>query len=141
MNKVKYVIPEEEVADKTIKAQIKPIYTEYEIEDECIKWDGTLDYTKIPTCMAENEERNKLILELLKENKDNYCLILSDRLDGLRWLHNSLGKGVMIDGSMTTKKAKAEREQAIEKMRNKEEHYLFASFGLARERIRYKAFK
>lgn len=133
MNKVKYQIDEKEIADKIIKAEIKPIYTDYEIPIDCQKTDGTLDYTKMPTALAESETRNKLILELLKENKDNYCLILSDRLVGLEILHNRLGNGLLIDGSQTSKKAKKEREEAIEKIRNKEEHYLFATLQLARE--------
>jgi superfamily II DNA or RNA helicase len=40
---------------------------------------------------------------------------------------------VMIDGSMTTKKGKAEREQAIEDMRSGKKRYLFASYRLAKE--------
>lgn len=138
MNKVKYRIEEDAIQDKIIKAEIIPIYTNYEIPEDCMKWDGTLNYTKLPTYMAENVERNNLILKLLKENKKNYCLILSDRLEGLRQLHEQLNDGLMIDGSMTSKKAKQEREEAIQKLRNKEEHFLFASFSLARERVGYK---
>lgn len=137
-NKVKHTIDEEEIADKIIKAQIKPIYTDYEIPYECQKTDGTLDYTKMPTCLAEDKERNKLILNLLKENKENYCLILSDRLVGLKLLKEQLGEGLLIDGSQTSKKAKKEREEAIEKMRKKEEHYLFATLQLAREGLDIK---
>ena len=88
--------------------------------------------------MAEDKSRNELILDLLKENKDNYCLVLSDRLEGLKYLHNTLGQGVMIDGSQTSKKAKKEREEAIQKMRKKEEHYLFATLHLAREGLDIK---
>ena len=83
--------------------------------------------------MAEDKERNELILDLLKENGNNYCLILSDRLVGLQYLRDKLGKGLLIDGSQTSKKAKKEREEAINKIRNKEEHYLFATLQLARE--------
>ena len=138
MNKVKYVIDEKEIADKIIKAEIKPIYTNYEIPLTGTKTDGTLDYTKIPTLLAEDKNRNKLILDILKENKNEYCLILSDRLSGLRYLYEKLGKGLIIDGSQTTKKAKKEREEAIEKMRNKEEHYLFATLQLAKEGLDIK---
>lgn len=133
MNKVKYQIGEDVIQDKIIKATIQPIITDYEIPENCQKYDGTLNYTIMPTVLAEDKERNNLILKLLKENKNEYCLILSDRLDGLRYLHEQLGEGLMINGSMTSKKAKTEREQAIQKMRNKEEHYLFATYSLARE--------
>ncbi len=136
--KVKYEITSEEVSDKTIKAEIQPIYTNYEINEDCLKPDGTLDYVQLPTSMATDFERNQLILEYLRKNKDNYCLILSDRLIGLENLHSLLGEGLLINGSMTTKKAKKEREEAIEKMRNKEEHFLFASYSLAKEGLDIK---
>lgn len=132
-NKVKYVVEESEIADKIIKAEIQPIYTNYEIPDYAMKYDGTLDYTKLPSALADDPIRNKQVLELLKQNKDNYCLVLSDRLSGLKTLHDQLGEGLLIDGSQTTKAAKREREEAIEKMRKKEEHFLFATLQLARE--------
>ena len=137
--KIKHEITSEEVADKTIKAVIQPILTDYEIPEYAQNVDGTLDYTKMPTVLAEDKDRNKLILDLLKENKDNYCLVLSVRLIGLRQLHEQLGEGLLIDGSQTTKTAKKEREEAIEKMRNKEEHYLFATMQLAKEGLDIKS--
>ena len=138
INKVKYTIEETEIADKIIKAKIQPIYTNFEIPYYAQNTDGTLDYVKLPTVLAEDKDRNKLILDLLKENKDNYCIILSDRLAGLQYLHKQLGEGLIIDGSKNTKKAKQEREEAIGKMRNKEEHYLFATLQLAREGLDIK---
>lgn len=132
-NKIKYVVEESEIADKIIKAVIQPVYTDYEIPEYAQNVDGTLDYSKMPTVLAEDKGRNKLILDLLKQNKDNYCLVLSDRLTGLKQLYEELGEGLLIDGSQTNKAAKKEREEAIDKMRNKEEHYLFATLQLARE--------
>ena len=138
INKVKYKVEEDEIADKIIKAKIQPIYTNFEIPHYAQNTDGTLDYVKLPTVLAEDKYRNKLILDLLKENKNNYCIILSDRLVGLQYLYEQLGEGLIIDGSKNTKKAKQEREEAIEKMRNKEEHYLFATLQLAREGLDIK---
>lgn len=139
LSTTKYTIPEEAISDKIIKANIKPIYTNYNIPIVATKTDGTLNYTIMPTFLAEDEDRNNLILKYLKENKDNYCLILSDRLEGLKILQEKLGQGLMIDGSMVSKKAKEERKQAIEKLRNKQEHYLFASYSLAREGLDIKS--
>ena len=138
LNTIKYEIPEESIQDKIIKAIVKPVYTKYEIPIGAQKFDGTILYTKLSSNIAVNEERNKLILNLLKKEKDNYCLILSDRLEGLEILHNEIG-GLFINGNMTSKKAKQEREEAIEKMRNKEEHYLFATYNLAREGLDIKS--
>ena len=39
----------------------------------------------------------------------------------------------MISGKMTTKKGKAEREQALEDMRSGKKKYLFATYSLAKE--------
>ena len=139
LNTIKYEIPEEEISDKIIKAQIQPIYTNYVIPRQAKKVDYTLDYTKMPSVLAENEERNQLILDLLKQNKDNYNLILSDRLEGLELLWKTLGEGKFINGQMTSKVAKKEREEAIQLMRDKKEHYLFASFSLAKEGLDIKS--
>ena len=137
LNVVKYEIPEEAIRDKIIKANIIPIRTNYEIPPECQKYDGTILYSVLSTNLAENDSRNNLIANLLNKEKDNYCLILSDRLSGLKMLQEKVG-GLIIDGSMTSKKAKEEREQAVEKMRNKEEHFLFATYSLAREGLDIK---
>ena len=64
--------------------------------------------------------------------------MLSDRLEHLRRLMSGISKELqeecaMIDGSMTSKKARAAREQAIEDMRNGKKHFLFASYSLAKE--------
>jgi superfamily II DNA or RNA helicase len=65
-------------------------------------------------------------------------LILSDRLEHLETLINFLpinirGDAVMISGKMTSKKGKAEREQALEDMRIGKKKYLFATYSLAKE--------
>lgn len=41
-------------------------------------------------------------------------------------------KSVLISGKMVTKKGKAERNQAIEDMRNGTKLYLFATYSLAK---------
>lgn len=137
LNTIKYEIPEDAIADKIIKAKVKPIHTTFKIPLEALNFNGTLNYTILPTIIATNDSRNKLIVDLLKKEKNNYNLILSDRLEGLEILHNEIG-GLFINGSMTSKKAKQERQDAIEKMRNKEEHYLFASYSLAKEGLDIK---
>lgn len=126
-------IPKEVVSERTIKAVIKPIYTDFEIPNEATKTDGTIDYSKLTTCLSENEKRNKIILDILKECKNNYTLVLGDRLTQLTYLQEQMGYGVKIDGTMTSKTKKAKREQYIQDMRNGKENLLFATYGLAKE--------
>ncbi len=126
-------VPKEVVAEKTIKAEIQPVYTDFEIPDEAQKTDGTIDYSKLTTILGEDEDRNEIILKILKECKNNYTLVLGDRLTQLNYLQEKIGYGVKIDGTMTTKKKKAQREQYIQDMRDGKENLLFATYGLAKE--------
>ena len=135
---VVYTVPDEAVADKVMQVGIKPLGTGVKISRECLNTDGTLNYTKLINYLCENPERNKLIRDCIVAESDKSCLILSDRLSHLETLLNLLppklkDKAVMISGKMTTKKGKAEREQAIEDMRTGTKKYLFATYSLAKE--------
>ena len=100
--------------------------------------DGTIIYAKLVNFLADRYDRNELIAADLVENRDHYNLILSDRLSHLEYLMKHLpldlrDQAVMVDGKMTSKKAKAMREQAIEDMRQGRKRYLFATYSLAKE--------
>lgn len=75
----------------------------------------------------------------IAENPDCSQLVLSDRLDGLKLILKALVDldlgdiTVMIDGTMTSKKGKEAREQAIIDMRSGKKKILLASVGLAKE--------
>ena len=126
-------IPKEAVQDKTIKAEIQPIRTNFEIPEDCMKWDGTIKYTNLTTSLSEDFERNQLIEKILKDCEGHSILVLGDRLNQLYGLQDLIHYGVVIDGSMTSKKAKAQREQYIQDMREGKETLLFATYGLAKE--------
>ena len=118
---------------KTIKADIVRVNTSWEMGIGSFNGDGTVNYSAMLTEMSEDGARLWELCKLLKENEDRNILVLSDRLELLRRLQDVMEYGVMIDGSMTSKKAKAEREQAIEDMRTGKERVLYASYSLAKE--------
>ena len=133
-----YTVPAEAVADKIMKVGIEPIPTGVRISRACMNTDGTLNYAKLIGYLAENEERNELIVYNMTVNRDNPSLVLSDRLGHLETLMSMLPAdmredAVMVSGKMTTKKGKAEREQAIADMRSGAKKYLFATYSLAKE--------
>ena len=138
---VAYEVPEDAVADKVMSVKIRPVETETEITDDCLNNDGTLNYTKLIEHLTTDSKRNELIASKIWENKGHSCLILSDRLSQLKEIMEiiSMMPGDMIedcayvDGKMQSKKAKAEREQALEDMRTGKKKYLFASYSLAKE--------
>ena len=135
---VVYTVPDDAVADKVMQVGIMPIGTGIKLGYECLNTDGTLNYTKMINYLCESAKRNHLIVSQITSESNKSCLILSDRLEHLETLMNTLPpkmreKAVMISGKMTTKKGKAEREQALEDMRSGEKKYLFATYSLAKE--------
>lgn len=135
---IAYTVPTEAVADKIMKVGIKRVDTGIIIGRKALNTDGTLNYTKLINYLAEKSERNELIIDELIKNAERSCIILSDRVGHLDTLIDMLPPfmkpyAVKIDGTMTSKKGKAEREQALEDMRTGEKKYLFASYSLAKE--------
>lgn len=135
---VVYTVPDEAIADKVMRVGIKPIGTGIKISRECLNTDGTLNYTKLINYLCEDWNRNDLIRGSIVDEHDKSCLILSDRLEHLETLMQMLPEwlkpyAVMISGKMTSKKGKAEREQALEDMRTGKKKYLFATYSLAKE--------
>jgi superfamily II DNA or RNA helicase len=135
---VVYTVPDDAVADKVMQVGIKPIATGVKLGRECLNTDGTLNYTSLINYLCEDWNRNDLIRGSIVDEHDKSCLILSDRLEHLETLMGMLPEwlkpyAVMISGKMTTKKGKAEREKALEDMRNGDKKYLFATYSLAKE--------
>ena len=135
---VVYTVPDEAVGDKIMKVGILPVGTGVEVSRACLNTDGTLNYAKLITYLSTHDGRNLCIADEIVNNMGRSCLILSDRLDHLESLMRLLPpimckEAVMVSGKMTTKKGKAEREQAIEDMRTGKKKYLFATYALAKE--------
>lgn len=138
LGQVVYTVPPEEIVDKTMRVGVKPVATDIRISRECLNTDGTLNYSKLISYLCGNYDRTLVIQESLIEERNHSCLVLSDRLDHLDSLMKMLPTGmqrdaVMISGKMTTKRGKAEREQALEDMRTGKKKYLFATYSLAKE--------
>lgn len=135
---IAYKVPDEAVAEKTMQVGILERNTGIETCFAIQDIDGTLDYSKLIPYLTKNPERNQLIIDDLIKNQNHSNLILSDRLEHLKALQEMLPLelkkySAMIDGKMTSKKAKADRLLAIEKMRTGELKFLFASYSLAKE--------
>lgn len=123
-------IDKEVVADRIIQATIHKVTTNFEeIPENCLEFDGTIKYATLTTALAEDIERNNIILNLLKQCKNNYTLVLADRVGQMYYLQEKLGYGHVIDG----KTKKDIRENAIQEVRNGKEKVLFATYGLAKE--------
>lgn len=136
---VMYVVPQDAVADTVMQVTVQRVDTELtEVPAEALDTDGMLIHARFISALARDRKRNALIESNLIKNHKHYNLILSDRLEQLHDLYEGLPaaikeQAVIIDGKMTSKKGRAEREQAIEDMRSGKKHFLFASYSLAKE--------
>lgn len=138
LGNIAYSVPDEAVADKVMQVTVLRRNTGIGISPKCLDTDGTLLYQDLIAYLSESYRRNYRIVNDLVENADHYNLILSDRLKHLETLMDMLPDEIQkdcvkIDGSMTTKKGRQQREQAIADMRDGKKHYLFASYKLAKE--------
>lgn len=135
---VVWTVPDEAVKSRVMTVNIVPKGTGVTLNPRFLNSDGTVNYAKMITYLTEYGERNRLILNDLTENHEHYNLVLSERVDHLKYLYSLLPpalkrQAAVIDGKMTTKVLKAKREQAIEDMRTGDKRYLFATYALAKE--------
>ena len=138
LGNIVWTVPESAVAEKIMTVSIMPRPTHIGLSRDFLDTDGTIIYAKMVTWLAEDFERNGLIVGDLMLNDNHFNLILSDRLAHLEYLMNHLpsklrAQAVMVDGKMTSKKAKEARAQALEDMRQGKKRYLFATYSLAKE--------
>jgi superfamily II DNA or RNA helicase len=135
---VAYKVPDEAVADKTMRVKVICKNTGVPIARQCLDTDGTIDYAALLEYLTEHDGRNEMIVNNLMSCAGHSCLVLSSRLRHLHTIMDMLPdalreRAVMIDGSMTSKRGKQQRAQAIKDMRTGKKDILFASFGLAKE--------
>ena len=138
LGEVVWTVPDEKVKDRVMTVNILPKGTGVALSPCFLNSDGTVNYAKMITYLTQYTERNRMIAADLIENRDHFNLILSERVSHLEYLYDQLPpalkkQAAVIDGTMTSKTLKAEREQAIEDMRTGKKRYLFATYSLAKE--------
>ena len=131
---VAYTVPDSVV--NTMRVEIQRRDTGVQISRKCLDTDGTLVYARLINYLAEHPARNELITLNIQELacKGHSIILLSDRVEHLNIIYNMLAKpfkeyAVILHGKVK----KADREIALEQMRNKEKHILLATYQLAKE--------
>ena len=131
---VAHTVPDSVV--NTMRVEIQKKETGVQISRKCLDTDGTLVYARLINYLAEHPARNELITLNIQELacKGHSIILLSDRVEHLNIIYNMLAKpfkeyAVILHGKVK----KADRELALEQMRNKEKHILLATYQLAKE--------
>ena len=130
-------VTREEVAHTTCPVKVSVIPTGWMPDYEAVlMYDGTIDYNKVIDAMIHDEERFKLVM---REILHLYVptMVLANRVEYLQRMcdeakkHNM--KAVCLSGQGQSKKAKAERKAALEKLNNGEIDVILATYALAKE--------
>lgn len=133
LGQVVYVVPENAVTEKIMPVTVHPKGTGTTLTHECLNPDGTINYTRMISYLTLCQGRNWMICEDIEAAKDHYCLVLSERVTHLKSLCAGLEErgvsAVMIDG----KTPKAQREEALDALREGRVHVLLATYALAKE--------
>lgn len=131
---VAHTVPDSVV--NTMRVEIQKKETGVKISRKCLDTDGTLVYAKLINYLAEHKERNKQIVNDIEVSAytDHSIILLSDRVVHLQSLYNMLYDDLKEDAVILHGKVKkADRELALDQMRNKEKHILLATYQLAKE--------
>lgn len=131
---VAHTVPDSVV--NTMRVEIQRKDTGVQISRKCLDTDGTLVYAKLINYIARDKVRNANIAydigELAKQGHS--IIVLSDRVEQLGRLYDILYDEEQSDAVILHGKVKkADRELALEQMRNKEKHILLATYQLAKE--------
>lgn len=122
------------VKDTTCPVRVKTIETPYfPSMDVVLAGDGTLNYAALVEDMTKNEERFDFVLANLPR-ESGATLVLGNRVEYLQKLRQAYGgRSLCLSGMGNSKKAKAERKEALRRLNDGELDCVFATYQLAKE--------
>jgi len=133
-------VTREEVAHTTCPVRVQKIDTEWMPDyDAVLMCDGTIDYNKVIDQMIHDESRFGVVWSAIAGlYQAGAVMVLANRVEYLQRLCDAYNKGqagkaICISGQGQSKKAKAERKQALEALNNGELDCIFATYQLAKE--------
>ena len=129
-------VTREEVAHTTCPVKVEVMQTGWMPDyDAVLMGDGMIDYSKIIDAMIHDENRFNKVMDIINEIP-HACptMVLANRVEYLQdMLTNYEKTGICISGQGQSKKAKAERKEALEKLNNGEIDCIFCTYSLAAE--------
>lgn len=129
-------VPKQVVEQMTCPVEVKQIETGYMPDlDVVLAGDGTLNYASLIDDLTHNEERFNFVLNIINiQYVAGPMLVLANRVEYLERLSKKFdGKCLCLSGMRNSKKAKAERKEALLKLNSGELDCIFATYQLAKE--------
>ena len=135
-----YEVTREEVAHTTCHVKVAQIRTGWMPDvDDILMGDGTIDYNKVIDNMVHDDDRFNVVWSTIAGlYHAGAVMVLANRVEYLQRLCDAYNKGqagmaVCLSGMGQSKKAKAERKAALERLNNGEINAIFATYKLAKE--------
>ena len=128
-----HAITDEEVSLRVMKSQHVRLDTGTAPSEDYLEFDGTMSFHGLMSYLMNQEYRNNLIINKLLENKNQYNLVLSTRIEHLKTLQklaNEVGiQTHLVVGAID----KDKRLEIFDNMRNGESHVILSTYALAKE--------
>lgn len=126
------------VADTTCPVKVIPVRTSYSPSlDVVLAGDGTLNYARLIDDLTHDDDRFSLVLQSINQIRDAQAggaLVLANRVDYLQRLFDAYGgRSLCLSGMGNSKKAKAERKEALRRLNAGDLDCVFATYQLAKE--------
>lgn len=112
-----------------VPAKISMLKTTYNVANKDVyDTSGRIIFTSLISDLANDSDRNKLILDLINKIK-GYTIVISERTSQLEYLNQNIKNSIYINGKTPKKK----REKTIEEFRDGKHKVLFATYSLVAE--------
>lgn len=111
-----------------VPARVYMKNTNFKPSEECFDRSKRIIYTKLISVLADDYDRNKLILDTCNRLQ-GYTIICSERVSQLEYLQSELDYSIMIDSKMKKK----DREKIVEDFRSGKYKCLLATYSLIAE--------
>ena len=115
-------VPEEDLVDYVTIPSYRQVETGY-----YFFLADTQEYQLMLTDMAENEDRNEVILKEVRKHIESSCCLLCRRTWQVEYLAEMLGDRAV---ALTSKVSKKNRQKIMDQIRNKEKNIMVSTFGL-----------
>jgi superfamily II DNA or RNA helicase len=130
-------VKREEVAHTTCPIRITQINTGWYPADDVTMYDGTIDYNKVIESLTHDDDRYNIVFGEIMTRCKGATIILANRVEYLQTMCEDMQgygkKAICLSGMGQSKKAKAERKQALEALNNGELDCIFCTYSLAAE--------